>query len=113
MQVEGVGDQPSTGMGGEAHPGGEHRGGELGDQRGALATEADGAFAPRQPCLLWVDGALAVLAGELRDQPEQLHPGLQLTLAQHVDLVEQPTLAQASEVCRSACWSWVNPSSRV
>jgi hypothetical protein len=41
-----------------------------------------------------------VLAGELRDQPEQLHSDLELTLAEFVDLVEELTRTQV----REACW---------
>ena len=45
FEVEDVGDQPGSGVGGELQPGGEDGGGELGHQRGALAAELDGAFA--------------------------------------------------------------------
>ena len=80
-------------MGGETDAGGEHRGGELGDQRCAVAAELYRAFAAGAFGLFGVDGALAVLVGELRDQLQELYPGLELALVQRVDLIEEPALA--------------------
>lgn len=94
LQVEDVGDQPSAGVGGEAHPGSQHRGGELGDQRGALTTEADRAFASRELGPDGIDGAGVVLTGELGNQPQERGAGLQLGLSEHIDLVEDRALTQ-------------------
>jgi len=98
LQVEDVGDQ-SRRRGRRAPSGGrEHRGGELGDRRGAFTAEADRAFASGQLGLHAVDGAGVVLTGEVCDQTQQCGAGFQLGSPQHVDLVEERILGQG--LCR-------------
>ena len=66
-----------------------------------FATGArDRPFPARALRLHRVHRVLTVLAGELRDQLQDLHPGLQLTTAQHPDLVEEVTLGEVRQLCR-------------
>ncbi len=98
FEVEDVGDQPGPGVGGELQPRGEDGGCELGDRWGAFAAEVDGAFAAGELGLDRVDGAGAVLSGELRDQQQDLHPGLATVLVQGVDPLEEVTLGELCPV---------------
>ncbi len=98
FEVEHVSDQPASGVGGELQPGGEDGGGELGHRWGAFAAEVDRAFAAGELGSDRVDGAGAVLSGELRDQEQDLHPGLSTVLVQGVDPLEEVTLGELCPV---------------